>query len=68
MTIAPIKVALKLEEEEVVEAKSPQFRSILLALGLGLFGALLNSYPVELAYSVSLVIGNLAFIFTFDLL
>ena len=63
MTIAPIKVALKLEEEEVVEAKSPQFRSILLALGLGLFGALLNSYPVELAYSVSLVIGNLAFIF-----
>ena len=62
MTIAPIKVALKLEEE-VVEAKSPQFRSILLALGLGLFGALLNSYPVELAYSVSLVIGNLAFIF-----
>ncbi|ASP47473.1 sensor domain-containing diguanylate cyclase [Cognaticolwellia beringensis] len=61
MAIAPIKTALPLDEE-IVEAKSSQSRLIILALALGLFGAALNSYPIELAYSVSLVIGNLAFI------
>ena len=61
MAIAPIKIALQLDDE-VVEAKPSQTRPILLALILGLFGAVLNSYSIELAYSVALVIGNLAFI------
>jgi diguanylate cyclase (GGDEF)-like protein len=61
MAIAPIKIALKLGED-IVETKTNQTRAIILAIALGLFGALLNSYPIELAYSVSLVIGNLAFI------
>ena len=29
---------------------------------LGLFGALLNSFPIELAFNISLIIGNLTFI------
>lgn len=61
MAIVPIKVAPKLDDE-IVEAEPNQTRSIILALALGLLGALINSYPIELAYSVSLVIGNLAFI------
>lgn len=61
MTIAPIKAALKFEEEDLAIKTNP-YRVMLLVLGLGLFGALLNSYPIALAYSVSLVIGNLAFI------
>ncbi|MBA6389822.1 diguanylate cyclase [Colwellia sp. BRX10-3] len=61
MAIAPIKIALKLDED-IVETKANQTRAIILAIALGLFGALLNSYPIELAFSVSLVIGNLAFI------
>ena len=61
MTIAPIKVALKLEEEVEVDKTTP-FRSFLLALSLGLLGALLNFFPIELAHGIALVIGNLAFI------
>jgi diguanylate cyclase (GGDEF)-like protein len=61
VSISPIKVALKLEDEPVkVEAK--QSRPLIFALVLGMLGALLNSFPVELAYSISLVLGNLAFI------
>ncbi|ARD44010.1 diguanylate cyclase [Colwellia sp. PAMC 21821] len=61
MAIVPIKIAPTLDEE-IVQAEPNQTRSVILALALGLLGALLNSYPIELAYSVSLVIGNLAFI------
>ncbi|TWX71645.1 diguanylate cyclase [Colwellia sp. C1TZA3] len=63
MAIAPIKIALKLDNDhDIVKAKPSQTRPILLALALGLVGALLNSYPIELAYSIFLVVGNLAFI------
>jgi len=61
MTGSPIKIALKLKDE-TVEVKSNQTSAILLALFLGVSGALLNSFPIELAYSISLIIGNLAFI------
>ena len=61
MASLPTKIALKFEKP-TVEAKPSQVRSILFALILGMVGALLNCFPVELAYSISLVIGNLAFI------
>tara|TARA_R110002124_G_scaffold196067_4_gene363227 strand:- start:11789 stop:13984 length:2196 start_codon:yes stop_codon:yes gene_type:complete len=61
MASLPIKIALKFKKP-TVEAKPSQIRSILLAVILGLVGALLNCFPIELAYSISLVIGNLAFI------
>jgi diguanylate cyclase (GGDEF)-like protein len=61
MTISPIKISLKLEEQSIV-AKPYQSRPLIFAIILGLLGALLNSFPIELAYSISLVIGNLAFI------
>ncbi len=61
MTISPIKIPLKLEKEPIkVEAK--QFRPLILAIALGMLGALLNSFPIELAYSIALVLGNFAFI------
>ncbi|SEK98792.1 diguanylate cyclase (GGDEF) domain-containing protein [Colwellia chukchiensis] len=37
-------------------------RALVLALMLGLFGAILNTFPIELAYNISLLIGNLSFI------
>lgn len=49
-------------DDKIVDTKSIDTRRILLALVLGLFGALLNSFPIELAFNVTLVIGNLAFI------
>ena len=61
MAIAPIKITVK-PESDAAEVQLSQGRSFLLAVVLGLLGALLNSYPIELAYNVSLVIGNLAFI------
>lgn len=61
MTISPIKISLKLEEQPD-EVKTKQSRPLIFAIILGLLGALLNSFPVELAYSISLIIGNLAFI------
>jgi diguanylate cyclase (GGDEF)-like protein len=61
MTISPIKISLKLDEN-TIEAKPKQSRALILAIVLGLAGALLNSFPIELAYSLSLVLGNLAFI------
>ena len=61
MTISPIKISLKLEDEPInVEKKSN--KPFILAIVLGLTGALLNSFPIELAYSISLVIGNFGFI------
>jgi diguanylate cyclase (GGDEF)-like protein len=63
MAIAPIEIALKLDNDhDIVKPKPSQIGPILLALALGLTGALLNSYPIELAYSIFLVLGNLAFI------
>lgn len=61
MDISPIKVIVQ-PDNGAVEGKQSQSRHILFAVVLGLFGALLNCYPIELAYNVSLVIGNLAFI------
>ncbi|MFT5812994.1 MAG: diguanylate cyclase (GGDEF)-like protein [Psychroserpens sp.] len=61
MAIAPIKITLKLDED-IVETKTNQTRAIILAIALGLTGALLNSFPIELAYSIFLVLGNLVFI------
>lgn len=61
MTISPLSApVIKLDNN--IEVKPSQSKSILLALTLGGVGALLNSFPIELAYSISLVIGNLAFI------
>jgi diguanylate cyclase (GGDEF)-like protein len=63
MAIAPIEIALKLDnDDDIVKPKPSQIGPILLALALGLTGALLNSYPIELAYNIYLVLGNLAFI------
>jgi len=61
MAISPIKTALKLNDD-IVETKPSQSKSILFALILGLLGAVLNSFPIELAYNITLIIGNLAFI------
>jgi len=61
MAKSPIEVAVKLNND-TAESKPSQSHAILLALILGLLGALLNSKPIELAYSISLVIGNLTFI------
>ncbi len=61
MSISPIKISLELEEQPV-EVKAKQGRPLIFAIVLGMLGALLNSIPVELAYNISLVIGNLAFI------
>lgn len=61
MTIASTQHVPKFEEKDSL-VKASTSRLILLVLGLGLFGALLNSYPIELAYNISLVVGNLAFI------
>lgn len=61
MSISPIKISLKLEDQPV-EEKSSSSRPLILALILGISGAFLNSFPVELAYNISLVIGNIAFI------
>jgi hypothetical protein len=63
MAIAAIEIALKLDNgHDIVEPKPSQISPVLFALALGLTGALLNSYPVELAYSIFLVLGNFAFI------
>ena len=61
MSISPIKISLKLEEQPL-EDKTMHSRPFILAIILGVFGAMLNSFPVELAYNISLVLGNLAFI------
>ena len=61
MATSPFKIAVKLDND-IVEDKPSQTRSLLLALILGVLGAVLNSFPIELAYNISLIIGNLAFI------
>ncbi len=61
MSISPIKISLEIEEQPV-EVKTKQGRPLIFAIVLGMLGAILNSIPVELAYNISLVIGNLAFI------
>lgn len=61
MSISPIKISLKLESEPA-KVKAEHNHPLIFALILGVLGALLNSFPVELAYSISLVLGNLAFI------
>ncbi len=61
MAISPIKTALKLNDD-IVETKPSQSKSIVLALILGALGAVLNSFPIELAYNITLIIGNLTFI------
>lgn len=61
MTISPIKISLKLEEQPT-EIKKPQYKPVFLAILLGLFGALINSFPIELAYNISLILGNFVFI------
>ena len=61
MSISPIKISLEIEEQPV-EVKTKQGSPLIFAIVLGMLGAILNSIPVELAYNISLVIGNLAFI------
>jgi diguanylate cyclase (GGDEF)-like protein len=61
VSISPINISFKLEKEpEQAEAK--QLPPLILAIVLGMLGALLNSFPIELAYSIALVLGNFAFI------
>lgn len=62
MASTPIKVALKLEADSDEDKHRQSSRAIILALALGILGAVLNSFPIELAYNISLIIGNLAFI------
>lgn len=61
MAIAPRNIPIK-PDDEIIKVEPSQNRFILLALILGGIGGLLNSFPIELAYNISLVIGNLAFI------
>jgi len=61
MASLPNKIVLKLETD-IAEEKPSQTRPILLAVALGLLGAALNAFPIELAYSIALIIGNLSFI------
>lgn len=59
MTNSPDQSAVKIEEDA---DKSSQSKSIILAIVLGLLGAVINSIPIELAYNITLIIGNLTFI------
>ena len=61
MTISPLKDSIKFEEP-LNTTESKQVRPFILAIVLGLFGALLNYDPIELTYNMSLAIGNVAFI------
>lgn len=46
-----------------VNSPTKQKKPLILAIVLGIFGAFLNNYPIELSYNISLVVGNFAFIF-----
>jgi diguanylate cyclase (GGDEF)-like protein len=61
MASTSIKSTLKLDTDSN-ETKLKQNRAVILAILLGVLGAVLNSFPIELAYNISLIIGNLAFI------
>lgn len=61
MSISPIKIAFELKEGPLVQHYN-FLHAFFFAVILGLIGALLNSYPIELAYNISLVIGNLVFV------
>lgn len=61
MAISPVKV-VENRDNLNVKAQPSQRRSLLFALTLGLVGALLNSFPIEVAANISFIIGNIAFI------
>lgn len=59
-----IKTLSQNMEEQAIPAASREytFRQVSFAILTGLVGALLNFVPIELAYNISLVLGNFAFI------
>ena len=61
MTQSPLQGLSKIENTSFADG-SKASHPLILSITLGILGAFINSFPIELAYNISLVLGNLVFI------